>query len=128
MGFLTKIFGTAHDRNMKGIRPYVDKINGLEETMEKLSDSELKAKTSDFRSRIEKGENLDNLIAEAFATCREAAKRVLKMRHYDVQLIGGYVLHKGACAEMRTGEGKTLAATLPVYLNALSGQGVHVSP
>ena len=93
MGFLTKIFGTAHDRNMKVIRPYVDRINQLEKSMEKLSDSELKAKTSEFKSRIEKGEDLDNLITEAFATCREAAKRVLKMRHYDVQLVGGYVLH-----------------------------------
>ena len=126
MGLLTKIFGTAHDRNMKLIRPYVDGINQLEKSMENFSDNQLKTKTSEFKSRIEKGEALDNLIVEAFATCREAAKRILKMRHYDVQLVGGYVLHKGACAEMRTGEGKTLAATLPVYLNALSGRGVHV--
>ncbi len=126
MGFLTKIFGTAHQRNMKVIRPYVDGINQLEKSMEKFSDTELQAKTPEFKSRIEKGESIDSLIIEAFATCREAAKRVLKMRHYDVQLVGGYVLHKGSCAEMRTGEGKTLAATLPVYLNALSGRGVHV--
>ena len=126
MGFLTKIFGTAHDRDMKVIRPYVDRINHMEESMKKLSDEELKAKTQEFQSRLEKGEVVNNLIVEAFAVCREAAWRVLKMRHYDVQLVGGYVLHKGACAEMKTGEGKTLAATLPVYLNALTGRGVHV--
>lgn len=126
MSILTKIFGTAHDRDMKIIRPYVDKINQLEPEFKKLTDDQLKAKTVDFKSRLEKGETVDGLMVEAFATCREAAWRVLNMRHYDVQLVGGYVLHKGSCAEMRTGEGKTLVATLPVYLNALTGKGVHV--
>jgi preprotein translocase subunit SecA len=126
MSILTKIFGTAHDRDMKIIRPYVDRINQMESQLKTLSDDQLKAKTAEFKSRIDKGESVDNLMVEAFATCREAAWRVLGMRHYDVQLVGGYVLHKGACAEMRTGEGKTLVATLPVYLNALSGKGVHV--
>ncbi|MCJ8276565.1 MAG: preprotein translocase subunit SecA, partial [Bdellovibrionales bacterium] len=123
---LTKIFGTAHDRDMKVIRPYVDRINKLEPDMQKLSDDQLKAKTAEFKSRIEKGESVDKLLVEAFAVCREAAWRVLSMRHYDVQLVGGYVLNSGSCAEMRTGEGKTLVATLPVYLNALTGKGVHV--
>ncbi len=126
MGILTKIFGTAHDRDMKVIRPFVDRINQLEENYSKFSDDQLKAKTAEFKGRIEKGESVDNLLVEAFATCREAAKRVLKMRHYDVQLVGGYVLNSGAISEMRTGEGKTLVATLPVYLNALAGKGVHV--
>lgn len=126
MGILTKIFGTAHDRDMKVIRPYVDKINKLEPEMKKLSDQELQAKTTEFKERLAKGETVDDIMCEAFAVCREAAWRVLGMRHYDVQLVGGYVLHKGSCAEMRTGEGKTLVATLPVYLNALTGRGVHV--
>lgn len=126
MSILTKIFGTAHDRDMKVIRPYVDQINALEPKMQELSDEALQAKTTEFKERIAKGETVDDLMVEAFAVCREAAWRVLKMRHYDVQLVGGYVLHKGACAEMRTGEGKTLVATLPVYLNALTGKGVHV--
>ncbi len=126
MSILTKIFGTAHDRDMKVIRPYVDKINQLEPSMRDLTDDQLKAKTPEFKERLAKGETVDDLMVEAFAVCREAAWRVLQMRHYDVQLVGGYVLHKGACAEMRTGEGKTLVATLPVYLNALTGKGVHV--
>ncbi len=126
MSFLTKIFGTAHDRDMKVIRPYVDKINALEPQMKELSDEQLKAKTGEFKDRLKNGETPDDLMVEAFAVCREAAWRVLHMRHYDVQLVGGYVLHKGSIAEMRTGEGKTLVATLPVYLNALSGKGVHV--
>lgn len=123
---LTKIFGTAHDRDMKVIRPYIDRINKLEPEMQKLTDTQLIAKTAEFKGRIEKGEPVDKLLVEAFATCREAAWRVLHMRHYDVQLVGGYVLNSGACAEMRTGEGKTLVATLPVYLNGLTGKGVHV--
>lgn len=126
MSILTKIFGTAHDRDMKTIRPIVDRINQLEPKFKQLSDEKLKAKTDEFRQRLAKGETVDDLLVEAFAVCREAALRVLGMRHYDVQLVGGYVLHSGACAEMRTGEGKTLVATLPVYLNGLTGKGVHV--
>lgn len=123
---LGKIFGTAHEREMKRLQPSVDAINALEPKMQELSDEQLKAKTAEFKARIAKGETLDQLLPEAFAVCREASKRVLGMRHYDVQLIGGMVLHRGAIAEMRTGEGKTLVATLPCYLNALSGDGVHV--
>ncbi|MEK6774084.1 MAG: preprotein translocase subunit SecA [Bdellovibrionota bacterium] len=123
---LAKIFGTKHDREMKRIQPIVNQINSFESSIKALSDEQLKAKTPEFKSRLSKGETIDNLMPEAFAVCREAALRVLGMRHYDVQLIGGYVLHKGTIAEMRTGEGKTLVATLPVYLNALSGKGVHV--
>jgi preprotein translocase subunit SecA len=123
---LGKIFGTAHEREMKRLRPLVDRINGLEPQMQNLSDSDLREKTTEFRQRIEKGETLGDILPEAFAVCREASKRVLGMRHYDVQLIGGMVLHSGSIAEMRTGEGKTLVATLPVYLNALAGKGVHV--
>ena len=111
---------------MKTIRPTITKINQMEEDFKKLSDDQLKGKTADFKQRLEKGESLDNLLVEAFATCREAAWRVLNMRHYDVQLIGGYVLHRGGIAEMKTGEGKTLMSTLPVYLNALTGRGAHV--
>jgi len=123
---LSSIFGTKHDREMKRIQPVVDKINSFEPAIKVLSDDQLKAKTPEFKARIAKGESLDSLMPEAFAVCREAARRVLGMRHYDVQLIGGYVLHKGTISEMRTGEGKTLVATLPVYLNALTGKGVHV--
>ncbi|MCO5112936.1 MAG: preprotein translocase subunit SecA [Bdellovibrionaceae bacterium] len=123
---LAKIFGTSHDREMKRLQPFVQKINALEPQMEKLTDSELQNQTQIFKDRLAKGETLDDILIEAFATLREAAKRVLGMRHYDVQLIGGMTLHRGAVAEMRTGEGKTLVATLPVYLNALSGKGVHV--
>ncbi|MBX3034548.1 MAG: preprotein translocase subunit SecA [Bdellovibrionaceae bacterium] len=123
---LTKIFGTKHDREMKKIRPIVEKVNAFESSMQALTDEQLKAKTPEFKARLAKGETLDGILPEAFAVCREASRRVLGMRHYDVQLIGGYVLHKGTIAEMRTGEGKTLVATLPVYLNALSGKGVHV--
>jgi preprotein translocase subunit SecA len=126
MSFLTKIFGTAHDRDMRIIRPYVDQINALEPKMKELSDEQLQAKTGELKGRLAGGETVDDLMVDAFAVCREAAWRVLKMRHYDVQLVGGYVLHKGSIAEMRTGEGKTLVATLPVYLNALTGKGVHV--
>ncbi len=126
MNVLKKIFGTAHERAMKTIQPTVTRVNQLESAMKKLSDDELRNQTALFKERIAKGESTDSIMAEAFAVCREAALRVLKMRHYDVQLVGGYVLHSGACAEMRTGEGKTLVATLPVYLNALTGKGVHV--
>lgn len=123
---LTKIFGTKHDREMKKIQPLVDQINALEPQMKALSDDQLKAKTPEFQERLKKGETVDDILPEAFAVCREAAVRCLGMRHYDVQLIGGIVLNRGSIAEMRTGEGKTLVATLAVYLNALTGKGVHV--
>lgn len=123
---LTNVFGTKHERDMKKLRPMVEKINALEAHNQQLSDSALQAKTAEFRERLGRGEELNSIMHEAFAVCREASKRVLGMRHYDVQLIGGYVLHGGAIAEMKTGEGKTLVATLPVYLNALTGRGVHV--
>ncbi len=122
----TKIFGTKHDREMKTLQPAVDRINSFEPKMQSLSDAELKQKTIEFKERLAKGATTDDILSEAFAVCREASKRVLGMRHYDVQLIGGMVLHRGSIAEMRTGEGKTLVATLPVYLNALTGRGVHV--
>ncbi|WP_088616210.1 preprotein translocase subunit SecA [Bdellovibrio sp. SKB1291214] len=123
---LTKIFGTKHDREMKKIQPMVDRINALEPQMKALTDEQLKAKTPEFQERLKKGETVNDILPEAFAVCREASVRVLGMRHYDVQLIGGIVLNSGKIAEMRTGEGKTLVATLPVYLNALTGKGVHV--
>jgi preprotein translocase subunit SecA len=123
---LTKIFGSKHDRDMKKLKPLIDKINGLEPAMQALSDDQLKAKTTEFKQRLVQGETLDHLLPEAFAALREASVRVLGMRHYDVQLIGGIALHRGGIAEMKTGEGKTLVATLAVYLNALSGKGVHV--
>ncbi len=121
-----QIFGTKHDREMKKIRPLIEKINALEKSMQALSDSELQAQTPLLKSELAAGKTLDDILPQAFAVCREASKRVLGMRHYDVQLIGGVVLHRGSIAEMRTGEGKTLVATLAVYLNALSGKGVHV--
>ena len=124
--FLTKIFGSRNDRLLKTYRKTVARINGLESQFEQLSDAELQGKTAEFRQRLAQGEALDALLPEAFATVREASKRVMKMRHFDVQLIGGLALHYGKIAEMRTGEGKTLTATLAVYLNALTGQGVHV--
>ncbi len=124
--FLQKVIGNAHERAVRRMRPRVAKINALESKIEKLSDAELNAKTAEFKQRIENGESLDHLLVESFAVVREASKRVLGMRHFDVQLMGGMVLHKGGIAEMRTGEGKTLVATLPCYLNALSGKGVHV--
>lgn len=123
---LRKIFGTKHEREMKSIRPVIDRINSLEPAMQALSDEQLKAKTPEFQQRLKNGETVDQILPEAFAVCREASKRALGMRHYDVQLIGGYILNRGSIAEMRTGEGKTLVATLPVYLNALTGRGVHV--
>ncbi|WP_323143034.1 preprotein translocase subunit SecA [Massilia phyllosphaerae] len=126
MSFLTKIFGSRNQRLIKQYQKTVREINALEPQMEKLSDAELKAKTAEFKERVAGGTTLDDILVEAFAVCREAAKRVMKMRHFDVQLIGGMVLHYGKIAEMGTGEGKTLMATLPVYLNALSGKGVHV--
>jgi preprotein translocase subunit SecA len=123
---LTQIFGSRNDRLLKGYRKTVQQINALEPQLERLDDDALRAKTDAFKTRIANGETLDALLPEAFAVVREAGKRTLKMRHFDVQLIGGMALHQGKIAEMRTGEGKTLMATLPVYLNALSGKGVHV--
>lgn len=123
---LKRLVGSSNDRALGGYRSRLASINDLESQYEKLKDVELRAKTDDFRNRIQNGEALDKLLPEAFATVREAAKRTLKQRHYDVQLIGGIVLHEGGIAEMRTGEGKTLVATLPAYLNALTGKGVHV--
>lgn len=126
MSLLTKIFGSRNQRLIKQYQKTVRQINALEPALEQLSDDELKAKTPEFKERIAKGETLDALLPEAFAVCREASKRVLRMRHFDVQLIGGMTLHYGKIAEMGTGEGKTLMATLPAYLNGLSGKGVHV--
>jgi preprotein translocase subunit SecA len=126
MSFLTKLFGDPNERAVQKIRPLVDGINALEEEVKKLSDEALKNRTVEFRERLNKGENLDDILAEAFAVVREASSRVLKQRHFDAQLIGGVVLHRGQIAEMRTGEGKTLTATAPVYLNALASKGVHV--
>ena len=125
-GLLKKIFGTKNDREIKALTKEVEKINALESEYEKLSDEELKNKTNIFKERLQNGETLDDILVEAFATVREASKRVLGLRHYDVQLIGGIVLHQGKITEMKTGEGKTLVATCPVYLNALAGHGVHV--
>ena len=123
---INKIFGTKSERDLKKIQHYVDKANALSSQMEALSDEQLKAKTQEFKARLAKGETLDDILPEAFATVREAAKRVIGLRPYDVQLLGGIVLHQGKIAEMRTGEGKTLVAVLPSYLNALTGKGVHV--
>ena len=124
--FLTKLFGSRNDRLLKQYRKTVVRINAMEPDYEKLSDEDLRAKTQEFKERVAKGESLDDLLPEAFAVVREGSKRVMKMRHFDVQLLGGMALHYGKIAEMRTGEGKTLTATLPVYLNALTGEGVHV--
>ena len=126
MGLLKAIFGTKNDREVKRIKKTVVKINALEKDYEKFSDEELKGKTEEFKKRLSAGETLDDILVEAFAVVREASKRVLKMRHYDVQLIGGIVLHEGKITEMKTGEGKTLVATTAIYLNALTGKGVHV--
>ncbi len=121
-----KLFGSANDRRIKGYQPRVQAINGLEAEISKLSDDELRARTADFKKQLAEGKTLDDILVPAFATVREAGKRVLGQRHFDVQLIGGMILHEGGIAEMKTGEGKTLVATLPVYLNALAGRGVHV--
>ena len=121
-----KVFGSANDRKIKSYRPTVDEINALEPELEKLSDAELRARTEMFRKQLADGTDLDDLLVPAFATVREAARRTLGQRHFDVQMIGGMVLHQGKIAEMKTGEGKTLVATLAVYLNALPQRGVHV--
>jgi len=126
MSIITKIFGDANEKFLKKLQPVVEKINSLESEFEKFSDEKLKEKTAEFKERLKKGEILDDILPEAFALVREAAKRTLKQRHFDVQLMGGIVLHQGKIAEMKTGEGKTLAATLPLYLNALEGKGCHL--
>lgn len=126
MGLINKVFGTHSERELKRINPIVDKIEALEPEYIKLTDEELKNKTKEFKARLEKGETLDDILVEAYATVREASKRVLGLRHYRVQLIGGVILHQGRITEMKTGEGKTLVSTLPAYLNALEGQGVHI--
>jgi preprotein translocase subunit SecA len=123
---LKKLFGTSHDRAVRRMRPRVAAINDLEPTIQALSDQELRAKTAEFKEKLDNGATLDDLLVEAFAVCREASKRSLRMRHFDVQLMGGMVLHKGSIAEMKTGEGKTLVATLAMYLNALEGKGCHL--
>ncbi len=126
MGLFDKIFGNYSEKEVKRIMPIVEKINSLEEELSKLSDKELVAKTAYFKEKLKNGKTLDDILPEAFAVVREASKRVLGMRHFDVQLVGGIILHQGRISEMKTGEGKTLVATLPVYLNALEGKGVHV--
>ncbi len=126
MSILSKIFGDANEKYLKGLQPLIDKINLLESKFEVFSDTELKKKTIEFKEQVEKGQSLDDILPEAFALVREAARKTLNQRHFDVQLIGGIVLHQGKIAEMKTGEGKTLAATLPAYLNALEGKGVHI--
>ena len=126
MGFLDKLFGTYSEREVKKLQSIADKIEALDEPMQKLTDEELQGKTIEFKERIQKGESLDSILPEAFAVCREASSRVLGMKHFRVQLLGGMVLHQGRIAEMKTGEGKTLVATLPAYLNGLTGNGVHV--
>ncbi len=123
---LTKIIGTKNERELKRLKPVVQKINSLEPEIQKLSDAELSRKTIEFKEKLERGATLEDILPEAFAVVREAARRVLGMRHFDVQIIGGIVLHEGKIAEMKTGEGKTLVATLPAYLNALTGKGVHI--
>src|SRR3989338_4176321 len=126
MSILTKILGDPNAKAVDELRPVVGKINLLEPAVQALSNEALKAKTDEFRTRLAAGETLDDLLPDAFATVREAAKRTLGQRHFDVQLLGGLALHQGKIAEMRTGEGKTLVATLPCYLNALAGRGMHV--
>ena len=126
VSFLKKIVGTKNDRELKRLDNYVREINALEPDTQKLSDDELKNKTQEFKNRLNQGESLEDILPETFAVVREVGKRTLNMRHFDVQLIGGVVLHEGKIAEMKTGEGKTLVATLPIYLNALTGKGVHL--
>src|SRR5882762_3677692 len=121
-----RLFGSANDRFLKGLQPLVNAVNAAESEVAALSDEALKARSVALKERLAKGDTLDDILVDAFATVREAAKRVLGQRHFDVQLLGGVVLHRGRIAEMKTGEGKTLVATLPAYLNALTGKGVHV--
>ncbi|RLC09444.1 MAG: preprotein translocase subunit SecA, partial [Deltaproteobacteria bacterium] len=124
--FLTKVFGSKNEREIKRLLPLVEEINSLESEMQAMSDEQLKHQTVVLRERFDRGESLDDMLPEAFATVREASVRTLGMRHFDVQLIGGMVLHQGKIAEMKTGEGKTLVSTLPAYLNAIAGRGVHI--
>ncbi len=126
MSLFTKIFGTSSQRELKSIYPIADKVDALEEEFKALTDAQLQAKTPELKERLAKGETLDGILPEAFAACREAAWRVIGLRPYRVQVVGGIVLHQGRIAEMKTGEGKTLVATLPAYLNALAGKGVHI--
>ena len=126
MKIIDKVFGTHSQRELKRIYPIVDQVEALAPTMAALTDEELRGKTKEYKARLQNGETLDDLLPEAYATVREAAKRVLQMEHYRVQIIGGIILHQGRIAEMRTGEGKTLVSTLPAYLNALEEKGVHV--
>ncbi|MBQ8300429.1 MAG: preprotein translocase subunit SecA, partial [Clostridia bacterium] len=126
MSLFDKLFGTYSERELKRIYPIADKVIALEEDMAKLTDEELKAKTPEFKERLNNGETLDDLLPEAFAVMREASWRVLGMKHFYVQIVGGIILHQGRIAEMKTGEGKTLVSTLPAYLNALTGKGVHI--
>ena len=126
MGLFSKVVGTHSEREVKRVLPIVDKIEKLEPDYEKLSDEQLKDKTREFKNRLSEGESLDDILPEAYAVVREASKRTIGMRHYRVQLIGGVILHQGRITEMRTGEGKTLVSTLPAYLNALEGKGVHI--
>lgn len=126
MNILNKILGSSNSRKLKKMNRTVAVINSLEESLESLTDEELREKTGEFKQRIEKGVSLDDILPEAFAAVRESSKRTLGLRHFDMQMVGGMVLHQGNISEMRTGEGKTLVATLPAYLNGLSGKGVHV--
>src|SRR5262249_46179965 len=126
MSFVTKILGDPNEKELRRIRPLVERINSLEDEMRALPDEELRAMTGEFKQELENGQSLDDILPDAFALVREAGRRSIGMRHFDVQLIGGIVMHQGKIAEMRTGEGKTLVATLPSYLNALAGKGVHV--
>lgn len=126
MSLLDKVFGTYSDREIKKIRPIMEKVLSMDSAMQKLTDEELRAKTAEFKARVAGGESLDDILPEAFAVVREAADRVLGMKHFPVQVLGGIILHQGRIAEMKTGEGKTLVATLPAYLNALAGKGTHV--
>ncbi|HCD09101.1 MAG TPA: preprotein translocase subunit SecA, partial [Thermoanaerobacter sp.] len=126
LGLVEKIFGSYSEREVKRLEPIADKVLSYEDQMARLTDAELRAKTDEFKNRLKNGETLDDILPEAFAVVREAAWRTLKMKHFRVQVIGGIVLHQGRIAEMKTGEGKTLVATLPAYLNALEGKGVHI--
>lgn len=126
LGILKKILGDSNEKEVRKLQKTVDLVNALEASMEKLSDPELRSKTDEFKERLSRGETLDDILPEAFAAVREASKRTLNMRPFDVQIMGGIVLHQGRIAEMKTGEGKTLVATMPVYLNALTGKGVHI--
>src|SRR5210317_1122548 len=126
LNFLKTLFGSTNQRKVSALKPMVDKINQLETQIAQLSDNQLKEKTEEFKKRLNNKENLDQILPEAFATVREASKRVIGQRHFDVQLMGGIILHQGKISEMKTGEGKTLVATLSVYLNSLEQKGVHV--